>query len=289
MHFVMARKKETITLSIPPGTKAQLEDIASRLGITWGESPSVSGLIVAIAQAKPETKKLFTLNSTQVAALQQAIKVLIDSGWIAQAKVLLNLLLEQANLETPLRQSLLQLVNQPSVTWRTKIEQYINNYQPFCLIYENAQDQELEFTVRYAEIVSQEKRFYLSIWCEEIEDITNPEYPELIHNRCLRIDRIQAVVPTDVGWRQQGLDTTEVYLHFYRGMVKAYEPKANDISNEVVGDVRQVVRKVSNPFWLIREVFRYGEDCEIVSPQNVRDRFREKVKSLCQKYDIETR
>ena len=287
MYFAMPRKKETITLSIPPGTKAQLEALASRLGITWGESPSISGLIVAIAQAKPETKKLFILNSTQVVALQQAIKSLIDTGWISEAKVLLDLLLEQANLETPLRQSLSQLVRQPSVSWRTEIEQHIDNQQPFCLVYENVQDQELNFTVRYAEIVSQEKRFYLNIWCEETEDIVNPEYPELIHNRCLRLDRIKNVKLLNRQWRQNGLDSLKVYLHFYRGMVKAYEPKANDVSNEVVGDVRQVVRKVSNPFWLIREVFRYGEDCEIVSPQNVRDRFREKVKSLYQRYGIE--
>ena len=283
----MPRKKETITLSIPPGTKAQLEDIASRLGITWGESPSVSGLIVAIAQAKPETKKLFILNSTQVAALELAIKILIDSGWIAQAKVLLDLLLEQANLETPARQSLSQLVSQPSISWRTAIEQHINNQQPFCLVYENAQEQQLNFSVRYAEIASQEKRFYLNIWCEETEDIRNTEFPELIHNRCLRLDRIKDVKLTNKQWRQEGLDTLKVYLHFHRGMVKAYEPKTNDIKNEVIGDVRRVVRKVSNPFWLIREVFRYGEDCEIVSPENLRDRFREKVKSLCQQYGIE--
>lgn len=284
----MSRKKETITLSIPPGTKAQLEAIASRLGITWGESPSVSGLIVAIAQAKPETKKLFTLNSTQVAALQQAVKDLIDSGWIAQAKVLLTLLLEQANLETPVRQSLSQLVNQPSLSWRTEIEHYINTQQPFCLFYKNAQEQQLDFSVRYAEIVSQEKRFYLNIWCEETEDIANTEFPELIHNRCLRLDRIRDVQPINKQWRHEGLDFFEVYLHFHRGMIKAYEPKANDDRNEVIGDVRQVVRKVSNPFWLIREVFRYGEDCEIVSPENLRDRFREKVKFLCQRYGIET-
>ena len=46
----MPRKKETITLSIPPGTKEQLEAIARQLNITWGKEPSISGLIVAIAQ-----------------------------------------------------------------------------------------------------------------------------------------------------------------------------------------------------------------------------------------------
>ena len=283
----MSRKKETITLSIPPGTKEQLEKIARRFNLFWGKSPSPSGLITAIAQQKLEIGAPFTLNPTQVKALQQAIKHLKDSGCIGEAQTFSSLLLERGELEAPLRQAILQQVSQMSQAWLILIEQHIQNQQSFHLLYGNSQGEEWEYTVRYAEITFEEKRFYVQIWCEETEDITNPEYPELIHNRCLRIDRIQAVVPTDVGWRQEGLDFLEVYLHFYGGMVKAYEPKANDVSNEVVGDVRQVVRKVSNPFWLIREVFRYGEDCEIVSPQNVRDRFREKVKSLCQRYDID--
>ena len=48
----MPRKKESITLSIPPGTKAKLEAIADRLDIRWGKSPSTSGLLVAIAQGR---------------------------------------------------------------------------------------------------------------------------------------------------------------------------------------------------------------------------------------------
>ncbi len=56
-----------------------------------------------------------------------------------------------------------------------------------------------------------------------------------------------------------------MYLHFCRGMVKAYEARPNDIHSQEMGDVRQVERRVSNPFWLIREVLRYGEDCVVVS------------------------
>ena len=94
---------------------------------------------------------------------------------------------------------------------------------------------------------------------------------------------------TDGQWRAEGLDFFKVYLHFYRGMVKAYEPRARDISNEVVGDIRQVVRRVSNPFWLIREVFRYGKECVIVSPQNLRDRFQQELIALCSLYNLEIR
>ncbi|MEG4025178.1 hypothetical protein [Microcoleus sp. S13C4] len=143
----------------------------------------------------------------------------------------------------------------------------------------------------YAEISFEEKRFDWEIWCEETNDLKNPDYPELVHNRCLRFDRIKALEPMDGLWREEGLDFLKVYLHFYRGMVKAYERRQKDISEEgqVIADVRQVVWRVSHPFWLIREVFRYGEDCVIVSRDSVRDRFQQKLIALCRQYNLEIR
>lgn len=285
----MSRKKEALTLSVPPETKEQLEAIALRLGIFWGKSPSVSGLLVAIAQHRLDVGELFTLNSTEVAALQQGIRLLIDSGYVEQARSLSQLLISRGNLAAPLRQSLLQQAIQPTAAWRIQAEEYINEKQPFLILYRNLKGEDLAYTARYAEISFEEKRFYLEIWCEETDDIKNPEYPELIHNRCLRFDRIQSIVKTDGNWRDEGLDYLKVYLHFHRGMVKAYDPRARDISNEVVGDIRQVVRNVSNPFWLMREVSRYWEDCVIVSPEGVRSRFQEKLIALCRQYNLEIR
>ena len=109
----MPRKKETITLSIPPGTKEQLEAIASRMNILWGERPSVSGLLVAIAQQQLEVSQRFALTSVQVQSLEQATKVLIDSGHIPEAQTLAALILERGNPDPPLRQSLLQRISQP--------------------------------------------------------------------------------------------------------------------------------------------------------------------------------
>ncbi|NEP78382.1 MAG: WYL domain-containing protein [Okeania sp. SIO3B3] len=281
----MPRKKETITLSIPPGTKAQLEAIATRLGIFWGKSPSPSGLITAIAKQELEVGPPFTLNPTQVSALLQTVKLLKDSGYVGEAQDILALLLERGNLEQPLRQSLLQeLGQQQTEAWRVLVEQYRNDRQPFIILYRNAQDEELEFTVRYAEISFEEKRFYLEIWCEETEDIKDTDFPETIHNRCLRLDRIKAIAKTHGQWRDEGLDYLKVYLHFYRGMVKAYEPRDRDIENEVVGDVRQVVRRVSNPFWLIREVLKYGGDCVVVSPEKLRSRIKQKLLETIKHY-----
>jgi predicted DNA-binding transcriptional regulator YafY len=284
----MSRKKETITLSIPSGTKEQLEEIACRLGIFWGKSPSISGLLVAIAQQEFEVGEPFTLNSTQVAALLQAAKLLQDSGFIEQAQTISLLLLERGKLEPPIRQSLLQQIShQASEAWRMLIDQYRANQQPFHLLYKDRQGKDFSYTVRYAEVAFEEKRFYLNIWCDETEDIKNPDdFPELIHNRCLRLDGIQRVALVNGHWRHEGLDYLKVYLHFYDGMVKAYEPRPNDLSNQVIEGVRQVERRVSNPFWLIREVLRYGQDCVVVSPENMRSLVREKLKLLCQHYDI---
>jgi predicted DNA-binding transcriptional regulator YafY len=283
----MPRKKEALTLSVPPGTKEQLEAIASQLNILWGKEPSVSGLIVAIAQQQLEVGKPFTLAPDQVKALQQATKILHDSGQIAEAQTLIGLLLERGNLEPPQRQLLMQQANQFAEAWRIIVDQHRNNQQPFILLYRNNQDQDLEYTVRYSEIGFEEKRFYLNIWCEETEDIKDTDFPELIHNRCLRLDRIKAILPTSGKWRQEGLDYLKVYLHFSRGMIKAYEPRAKDISTEVVGEVRQVVRLVSNPFWLVREVLRYGGDCVVVSPESVREQVKQKLRLQCQAYDME--
>jgi predicted DNA-binding transcriptional regulator YafY len=280
----MPRKKETITLSIPPGTKEQLEAIADRLGIHWGKSPSISGLLVAIAQQQLEVGKPFALDDLQVDALRQAIEDLIDTGHVEAAQVIMLLLLERGNLETPLRQSLLQQVGQPMEAWRVRVNQLIEARQPFHLSYCNSQKQTLEYTVHFATIVPYEKRMYLQIWGQETED--SDDIPELIHNRCLRLDRIQSIVPTSGEWRGE-LDEVQVQLQFYGWLVKAYDPKPEDASDRVVGNVRQVIRRVSNPFWLIREVFRYGKDCEIVSPKSVRDRFRQELKVMNQRYGLE--
>lgn len=221
----MSRKKETITLSIPPGTKEQLEAIARRLNILWGKEPSVSGLIVAIAQQQLEVGQPFTLNSNQVKALRQAIKDLIDAGHVEDARSIIALLVDRGNLEAPLRQSLLQQVNQPIRGWRREIDELRNKQQPFHLLYGNSQGQELEYTVRYAEIRFYEKRFYLLIWCEETADVENdiPDLPELWHNRCLRLDRIKSVLEISGDWRDK-LDYLKVHLHFRGWLVKAYDP-----------------------------------------------------------------
>ncbi|BAY17200.1 hypothetical protein NIES21_30350 [Anabaenopsis circularis NIES-21] len=286
----MPRKKETITLSIPPGTKEKLEAIARNLNIYWGKDPSISGLIVAIAQKSVEVGISFTLDSNQVNALQQAIKALSDAGRIGEAQTVVTLLLERGNLNAAMRQSLLKQASRLVQAWRSQIDEYRQNQQPFHLLYENSQGQELLYTVRYAEPCFFDKRFYLMIWCEETEDVEDliPKLPELWHNRNLIFDRIRSIVPASGEWRE-GLDSIKVYLHFRGWMVKSYQRREDDLEDEIIGDVRQVVRRVVNELWLIREVARYWDECEIVSPEPMRDRLKQKIRTLCDLYDIETK
>lgn len=284
----MPRKKDTITLSIPPGTKEKLEEIARNLGITWGKEPSISGLIVAIAQKNLEIGKPFTLDSNQISALQQAIKALNDAGRVGEAETVITLLLERGNLDAPMRQSLLKQANKFVQAWQSRIDEYRQNKQPFYLLYENSQGQELEYTVRYAEPRFFDKRFYLMIWCEETGDVENdiPDIPELWHNRNLIFDRIRSIVPASGEWRE-GLDDMTVYLHFRGWMVKSYRRREDDLEDEVIGDIRQVVRRVVNAFWLLREVARYWDECLIISPPAMRDRIQKKILILCDLYNIE--
>lgn len=286
----MPRKKEALTLSVPPGTKEKLESIASKLKILWGKKPSASGLIVAIAEQTVQVGQPFALSTVQVQSLNQAIKALIDAGHLGDAQILTTLAIEQGNLSPQERQTLMQQVSQPNQAWRVTVDEYRQNQQPFHLLYRNAQGENLSYTVRYAEINFYEKRFYLQIWCDETEDIKdskNISYAELKHNRCLRFDRIQSILPATGHWRSEGLDYLKVYLHFYRGMVKAYEPRVGqDISDETTGNVRQVVRRVNHPFWLVREVLRYGQDCIVISPDNVREAVKREIMATCHNYDI---
>ncbi len=282
----MPRKKETITLSIPPGTKEQLEAIASRLNVLWGNRPSISGLLVAIAQQQLEVGQRFALTPVQVHSLDQATKVLIDSGHLTEAQTLAALILERGNPNPPLRQSLLQRVSQPAEAWRILIEQQIQNRQPFRLYYRDSQKQDWEYTARHARISPIEKRFYLEIWCEETQG--NRDIPELAHNRSLRLDRIAnlAILPLSEGTWRDSLDFVEVQLHFFRDLVNAYEPRPEDISDEREGEVRRVVRRVSSTFWLLRDIRRYGAGCAVVSPKSLRDRVVRELQALCELYNL---
>ena len=67
----------------------------------------------------------------------------------------------------------------------------------------------------------------------------------------------------------------------------AYKPRDEDIDNTWLDrnpPIRQIIRKISSTFWFYREIMPYAEDCEIIEPNDVREKFTEKVRSLYLKY-----
>jgi predicted DNA-binding transcriptional regulator YafY len=278
----MLRRKETITLSIPPGTKEKLETIARRFNIFWGKSPSLSGLIAAIAQQELEVGEPFAFNELQVHSLNKAIKALIDSGQIQEAQLLTKLLFERGCLEPFFRQSLLKQISQSTEIWRKVLEEQIQKRQSFLLLYLNSQGLEETFTVCWADIKFYKKEFYLVAWCEETTG--SKEILALVHNRYFRLERIVNILSVNKKWRDN-LDFILVQLQIINNLVKEYKNQVDDIDDWSSGNIRKVTRKVFNTGWLVQEVLAYGENCVIISPDSVRDRLKMKVQMMIQQYE----
>ncbi len=290
----MGRKKDTLTLSVPPGSKAKLDALADRLGFYWGKTPSPSALIAAIAAEELTLGVPFQFNETQVTALLTASRFLIDAGHIAEAQIVTSLLLDRADLPQSMRNTLLQEVGELSQGWRLIVDRHIANREPFRVLYASAQGMAREYLVRFAEVSFYERRFFLDVWCDRVEEDEddrppNP-YPELSHNRNLRFDRIQAIVPApELTWRDRGLDTLEVQLHFLNALAHAYEPRPQDIHDQWLTSadhppIRQVIRRVAHPFWVKREVLRYGKDCLAIAPLSFRQQVIQDLQALRDRY-----
>jgi predicted DNA-binding transcriptional regulator YafY len=152
---------------------------------------------------------------------------------------------------------------------------------------QDAADRLWHFTIRHACIVPRDECQYLDCWCEETDG--NQDIPELAHNRTLRLDRIldAAISSIQGAWRKD-LDAIEVEMHLYGGLAFAYHSKKpRDVSVDWLTEptqVRRVVRQVTITFWFIREILRYGGDCEIIGPESVRERVRSQVQTLYQRY-----
>ncbi|MFN6530446.1 WYL domain-containing protein [Nostoc sp. ChiSLP03a] len=287
----MSRKGQSITLSISERDKAELEAIAREFGMMWGDRPNISKLIEAIAQRKLLIGNNNDWKESRICALHRCITALTDIGQIEQAKIIANLLLERSELSIPLRNEIERFLENLPPAWRLQIDNYIQRNQPFQLSYQDAAGRLLNFTVRHAKVTPHEKRQYLDCWCEETEG--NFDIPELTHNWSLRLDRITDAAVTSISgeWRTN-LDEIKVEMHLFAGLAFAYQAKPEDEINEWLPDkprVRQVIRRVSSTFWFMREVMQYAPDCVVILPENVRDRLKQKLLTLCQLYDIETK
>lgn len=287
----MSRKGQSITLSISDRDKAELEAIARELGMMWGERPNISKLVEAIARHQLLVFPNNNWSETRIRALERSIQTLTDIGQIEQARIVAELLLERSELSLPLRAEIERFLENLPPAWRIEIDSYIRRHQPFQLTYQDAAERLWNFTVRHAKITPHEKRQYLDCWCEETQG--NQDIPELVHNWCLRLDRIQdaAIAPIEGQWLPD-LAQIEVEMNLLRGLAFAYHAKPEDIANDWLEDtarIRRIVRRVSNTFWFIREVMQYTPDCVIVSPESVREQVKQKLRLQCQQYGMEIR
>ncbi|MFZ4674317.1 MAG: helix-turn-helix transcriptional regulator [Nodosilinea sp.] len=283
----MTRQKRSITLSIDEAEKAQLEQLALDFGQTWGDNPNVSKLVKAIAQGKLRLAANHDWSRDRTDTLNRALNLLKDEGYLNEALALAHLLLERSELNHPLRQEIQAWVDQPSAPWRVDIDRCIRQQRPFRLTYQDAADRLWHFTVRHAKIERHEDRQYLDCWCDETDG--NQDVEALRHNWSLRLDRIpaEAVISPAKGHWQPELSHIQVEFLLTRGLAFGYQSKTKaDLINEWQPEAQQrrVVRRVSNTFWFLREVRRYGADCILISPDDVRDKIVEEIKQMLRTY-----
>jgi len=283
----MSRKGESITLSISDLDKSQLEEIAQELGMMWGDRPNISKLVEAIARKQIQISKNNDWPSDRLESLSRTFSLLVDYGELEKAQIIAHLLLERSELNKPLHREIERFLGKPPEIWRHTIDRYIKQQQPFRLQYLDAADRPHQFSIYYAKVTPHDKRLYLDCWCEEFA--SSDDVVALKHNRCLRLDRIPAeaaITPIQGKWRSQ-LDQILVTFNLSGNLAFAYHPREEDIDNtwlDTDPPMRQIIRKTTSTFWFYREIMPYIEECEIIEPVDVREKFKEKVRSLYLKY-----
>jgi hypothetical protein len=286
----MTGKTRSINLSMTQQDKQQLELLAESLGKTWGDSPSISQLIKAIARRE----FLITPNNdwppARIQALITAKQSLIDTGRIEEARIITELLLSRSEPTIPQRSGLQQFMNNPPPAWRQPLDQHIRSQKPFRLNYYDASDRLFTFSIHHAQINLIEKREYLQCWCAETDG--SRDIPDLAHNRSLRLDRIPeaAITSLNAKWKPD-LDRIDVEFNVFGNLIRAYRSDdKQDKLNELIAEptmARRIIRPIASSFWFFREILPYGEDCELIAPDNLRQLFRAKVQALAVHYDRE--
>lgn len=262
-----------------------LEDLAKEFGFMWGGSPNVSKFVEAIALG--EIDLLPQLNPETTQALLEALACLRKQGQFRTVQALAKFL-NKFELSEAAQLQLDQILDVgSSLHLINQISSLISQEQPFQLSYQDAAGRLWAYTVRYAEIALQEKRNYLFCWCEETEG--NQDIPELQHNWTLRLDRIvdAGLMPIEGKWHSS-LDTVEVEFHLLGALAHAYQQRPSDTQvqwTSVTPPVKQVIRRISNTFWFIREILPYGKDCIVRSPDVIRQNVREHLQAAFEQYE----
>jgi hypothetical protein len=287
----MTLKNQAITLSIKEGEKKALEELALEFGQMWGDKPNISKLIKAIALQELKIAPNHDWPYSRIETLEQARKVLLDQGFSLEAEEIAKILLSRSELTNLLfRSELEQFLAKPKPQWRKNIENFIQCQQPFRLTYEDVAERQWSFTVLHGQLRLIEKHQYLICTCEETKG--NGDIPELQHNWTFRLDRIQEAVVNEVRlpWQPE-LDCIEAQFKVYENLAFGYgreEPKTDDIfKGEIEGNPaeRLIIRQVWSSFWFFRDIAKYWDNCEIIAPDSLREKFQEKVRSLWKSYN----
>ncbi|MCY7335085.1 MAG: WYL domain-containing protein [Chamaesiphon sp.] len=284
----MTRPGRALTLSLNEADRAALTQLAQEFGMMWGDKPNISKLIETIARRELTIAHNNDWQPSKIRALTIAIKALIDAGKTTEAEIVAQMLLARSELTIPLRAELIKYLDHPIPPWRQKIDELSYQHRPFRLTYRDAADRPYTFTVLFGKIQAIEKRQYLTCQCVESEG--NDDVPGLQHNWFLRLDRIQnaVVVPMAEKWDRNGLAIIPVEFHLTGGLAFAYTKREDDLEVtdlETDRPTKRVIRKIHSTFWFFREILPYGDDCVVVAPDAVVDRFSRKVRSLAAKYE----
>ena len=285
----MPPKRSSINLSVSSYEKQQLEALALKLGIYWGDKPNISEMLKRIAQGKLRVVANDDWSTERIETLKKVQGLLTDRGEVDEALTIAHVLLERSELTLPLRKELIAFVAKPAPSWRVTLDKLCNRMQPFRLMYQDAADRLWEFHIYYAEIQRHDDREYLDCWCAETEG-NHERLPALRHNWCLRLDRIpEETAITEIPGQWGHLGVIEVEFHLFNNLALAYRSKkTSDQLNTWHPErqtVRQIIRTVTNTFWFLREIRRYGPDCEIISPPELREQYRQDCLETLKRYD----
>ncbi|MGB3295405.1 MAG: WYL domain-containing protein [Phormidesmis sp.] len=243
--------------------------IAQKLGFNR------SSLIQAIADGEYAA---VPLSEQTQSALIAAVVVLQNEA--SEHSAALMELLQKLPLTQPLKETLGNLDNRDAL-WVQQAKKLIAQRKAFKLAYHGK-----ERLIRYAEVVNRDDREYLHCWVDEPS--TDPDLPELAHNRLFFVGESAELTPSRAQWRDQGLDSVEVIFR----VAFTYRPKGEDQQIQEVEAVSvkgqswtRVTQRVTNLLWFLQRVARYGDRAVIESPESVRTIYKEQLEKALMLYD----
>jgi predicted DNA-binding transcriptional regulator YafY len=282
------RNQTTLTLSVPPGTKDRLAAIAERLGLRWGEQPSPSKLVAAIADGSVSVGAPVGLTGAQAAALLEALRALHDTGHVPEARELAPLLTSTGHLGPDQRMAVYAELARSELPFRGVIEEAIAHRTPIVLQYLGLKGTPSQYLARHVELTIRERRWYVDIYTE---DKPSADIPELAHNRCLRLDKIVSAVPVlhAERWAPE-LSSIVAQLRLHGEDARYYERHDDDVH---VGDLvetaavpeRAVMRRVTFSWWFVRDILRHGSACRVEGPPALVEVVAGHLRRASERYD----